>query len=135
MSAVRPVTGLIASIGICFAFAGLGSVLTATSVDSWYASLKKPAWIPPTWIFAPVWSALYLTMAVAAWLVWCRAGFAQARPALIIFGVQLLLNVGWSAISSAFECPEARWSRWFCSGRRLQQRRGSFESTRQRPPG
>ena len=62
----------------------------------WYAQLKKPSWNPPSWIFAPVWTALYTMMAVAAWLVWRRGGFAARRAALGLFLLQLLCNGLWS---------------------------------------
>jgi tryptophan-rich sensory protein len=62
----------------------------------WYASLAKPAWTPPSAIFGPVWTTLYVLMAVAAWLVWKRAGFSGAGQALGLFIFQLILNVLWS---------------------------------------
>ncbi len=94
----RDVIGLAVAILICFGAAGLGSRFTTPSIAGWYATLLKPAWTPPSWIFGPVWSLLYLSMAVAAWLVWRKAGMAGARGALALFAVQLLLNVAWSAI-------------------------------------
>ena len=54
-----------------------------------------PAWTPPDWVFAPVWTILYATMAVAAWLVWRQGGFAVAHGPLALFLVQLALNVFW----------------------------------------
>lgn len=73
-------------------------MLTTPSIGGWYATLAKPAWTPPNWVFGPVWSLLYLAMAVAAWLVWRQVGFPRAASALNLFGVQLVLNVCWSAI-------------------------------------
>lgn len=63
---------------------------------AWYASLVKPAWTPPDAVFAPVWTALYVAMGVAAWLVWRRAGFGGAGAALGLFLAQLVLNALWS---------------------------------------
>lgn len=65
----------------------------------WYAALEKPEWTPPNAVFPPVWTALYLMMAVAAWLVWRRGGFAAARAALVLYLVQLGLNAAWSYLS------------------------------------
>lgn len=63
----------------------------------WYQALNKPAWTPPGWIFPPVWTALYLMMGIAAWLIW-RNRSAASKSALIIFVIQLLLNAAWSWI-------------------------------------
>lgn len=65
---------------------------------AWYASLTKPAWCPPNWLFAPAWAVLYVLIAIAGWLVWREAGFAGAAAALAIYAVQLVLNAAWSAI-------------------------------------
>jgi tryptophan-rich sensory protein len=63
---------------------------------AWYAALEKPAWTPPDWLFAPVWTALYVAIAVAGWLVW-RGGASPRRSAALGFWVaQLLLNALWS---------------------------------------
>ena len=62
----------------------------------WYAGLDKPSWNPPSSVFAPVWSTLYVLMGIAAWLVWRKAGFAGARVALGLFALQLVLNGLWS---------------------------------------
>jgi translocator protein len=62
---------------------------------AWYASLAKPEWNPPSWIFGPVWSVLYLSMAVAAWLVWRKGGQGHA---LRLYIVQLALNAAWTPV-------------------------------------
>ena len=62
----------------------------------WYASLVKPAWNPPSAVFAPVWTALYIMMGIGAWLIWREKGFSGAKTALILFFVQLILNALWS---------------------------------------
>ncbi len=98
MTPLRQTIGLAVSMAVCFGAAGIGSMLTTPSIGGWYATLAKPAWSPPNWVFGPVWSLLYLAMAVAAWLVWRRVGFPHAASALNLFGVQLVLNVCWSAI-------------------------------------
>jgi translocator protein len=89
---------------ICFAAAGVGSLATSTSVGSWYQTLRRPSWNPPDWIFGPVWSSLYLSMAVAAWLVW-RRGSVGTKYALLLFFVQLGLNVLWSVIFFGLRLP------------------------------
>ena len=62
---------------------------------AWYASLNKPAWNPPAWVFGPAWTLLYTLMAVAAWLVWKQDGWR--RPLLLYF-IQLVLNAAWTPI-------------------------------------
>ena len=64
----------------------------------WYASLAKPRWNPPSWYFAPVWSALYVMMAVAAWMVWQRGGWSAQRRPLALFLGQLALNALWTPL-------------------------------------
>jgi len=98
MTLLQQAIGLVVSMAVCFGAAGIGSMLTTPSLGGWYATLARPAWSPPNWLFGPVWSLLYLAMAVAAWLVWRRVGFPHAASALNLFGVQLVLNVCWSAI-------------------------------------
>ena len=92
-------------IAICFAVAGAGSGFTSIAVIEWYPTLRKPSWNPPAWIFGPVWSVLYLMMAVAAWLVWRRGG-ARAG-ALGLFAAQLVLNGLWSALFFGLRNPLA----------------------------
>jgi len=61
----------------------------------WYAALAKPAWTPPGWLFAPVWTVLYVMIAVAGWLAWQRSGFGQP---ITLWVAQLVLNAGWTWI-------------------------------------
>ena len=73
--------------------------LAAPGGDSpWYASLDKPSWTPPGWLFAPVWTMLYTAMGVAAWLVWREGGWRQQRLPLAVFLAQLALNFAWSPL-------------------------------------
>lgn len=76
---------------------------TAAFVDSggpWYESLTRPAWTPPSWVFGPVWTLLYLLMGIAAWRVWAKHGFGERRTrrALVLFLAHLLLNAAWTWI-------------------------------------
>lgn len=66
--------------------------------DGWYAALAKPSWNPPGWLFGPVWTTLYLLMAIAAWLIWCRGGFRGQARALSLFVAQLVVNAAWSPL-------------------------------------
>ncbi len=89
---------LVPFVVVCFAAAGIGSLFTATSVKTWYAQLSRPGWTPPNWIFGPVWTTLYLLMAISAWLVWRSTTWSSARFALILFAIQLVLNSLWSVV-------------------------------------
>lgn len=90
------IIGLIGFLLLCLLVGGIGGAITATSVDSWYQTLQKPAFNPPDWLFAPVWTSLYVMMAVAAWRVWRRVGFSAGWKALTVFFLQLGLNLLWS---------------------------------------
>jgi translocator protein len=87
--------GFLLAVAVVAIVAG---VVTAGSANDWYHALAKPSFNPPDRIFRPVWTALYLMMAVAAWRVWCRANRSVARPALIAWWAQLALNLGWSLL-------------------------------------
>lgn len=96
---------LLAFVAVCFAAAGLGSLFTTPQVapGGWYDSLDKPFFTPPGWLFGPVWTVLYLAMAVSGWLVWRRQGFSGA--AMSLFFVQLALNLGWSIVFFGLRAP------------------------------
>jgi tryptophan-rich sensory protein len=88
---------LVLFVAACLAVGMLGGWITAGSVGTWYPTLNKPSWTPPPWIFAPVWTLLYLMMGVAGWLVWRRGtSHPLVKPALLLFSGQLLLNLAWS---------------------------------------
>jgi tryptophan-rich sensory protein len=91
----RDILGLVAFLAICLMVSGLGGAVTATSVGTWYQALEKPVFNPPDWVFAPVWTTLYVLIAIAGWRVW-RARAAAGRRALMVFAVQLALNLAWS---------------------------------------
>ncbi len=97
MTTTREVVGLVVSVAICLGCAGIGSLLTLPSISTWYKTIRKPRWNPPNWLFGPVWTLLYLCMAVAAWLVWRQSESRSVGLALTLFGIQLALNLAWSA--------------------------------------
>ncbi len=96
---------LLVLLAACIAAAALGSWFNLGPIEDWYPSLRKPTWTPPNWIFAPVWTTLYLLMALAAWLVWLRAGWPACRTALALFAVQLGLNAAWSGLFFSLHSP------------------------------
>jgi translocator protein len=98
----RPWLGLAGWLIACFGAASLGVLF---GPGEWYASLRKPSWNPPNWIFAPVWSLLYVMMAFAAWLVWRRGGFAKQIRPLTLFLIQLILNALWTSLFFGLHSP------------------------------
>lgn len=92
---------------LTFSVSGIGGLFTSRSVGTWYQTLRKPSWSPPDWVFSPVWITLYAMMAVAAWLVWRKGGFARFSPALVFFSLQLLLNALWSFLFFGLRSPGA----------------------------
>ena len=85
-------------LGLCLLVGLSDSAITQTSVHGWFLALRHPAGTPPNWVFPVAWSASYTLMAVAAWLVWRRAGIARRRhyQALRLWGWQLLANALWT---------------------------------------
>jgi tryptophan-rich sensory protein len=90
-------------LAVCFAAASTGAFFRP---GLWYEQLDKPAWRPPNWLFAPAWSVFYVTIAVAGWLVWRRAGFAGAAFPLAVYAVHLLINMSWSALFFGLRRPD-----------------------------
>jgi benzodiazapine receptor len=78
---------LIVCIAVCLGAAGLGSLLTTPALRPWYAGLSKPRWTAPNWLFGPVWTILFIAMAIAAWLVWRKAGLTAAPVQLFLLQV------------------------------------------------
>ena len=107
MKSWNPILMLALFIAVTFVAAGLGAFFTGTSVSSWYPTLHKPSWNPPAWIFGPVWTVLYLMMAIAAWLVWRKQGFDGASGTLGLFALQLALNALWSPLFFGLRNPLA----------------------------
>jgi tryptophan-rich sensory protein len=90
-------TKLALSIIICLAVGGLGSFFTASSVGSWYQTLQKPPLNPPSWVFGPVWTTLYVLMGIALYLIWKQSPLDEkGRRAFAWFFIQLALNFLWS---------------------------------------
>ena len=101
----RDLTALAACLVLCFAVAGLGGFWTSMGLGPWYGGLRKPPWTPPDRVFGPVWTVLYASMAVAAWLVWRRRGTHRVALPLGLFGLQLALNLAWSGLFFALRRP------------------------------
>lgn len=97
---------IVIAVTICMLIGFLASFATQSSVDTWYATLNKPSFNPPNWLFAPVWTLLYILMGVAAGLVWAKGFYhVWVKTALYYFGFQLLFNALWSIVFFGFQEP------------------------------
>ena len=96
----------IIAVAICLLIGFLSSFATQSSVDTWYAGLNKPFFNPPNWLFAPVWTVLYILMGIAAGMVWNKGFYHKwEKTALYHFVFQLLLNALWSIVFFGFRSP------------------------------
>jgi tryptophan-rich sensory protein len=93
---LRSALVLLAFIGIAALVAAFGSLVSASAIDGWYADTAKPMWNPPNAVFGPVWAVLYVTMSVAAWLVWRSVDSDARSRALRMYVAQLALNAVWT---------------------------------------
>lgn len=97
---------LLISILFCLAVGAVGAISTQSSVDGWYTIINKPSFNPPNWIFAPVWTVLYILMGIAAGLVWHKGFYHKwVQTALYHFGFQLILNAAWSILFFGMQQP------------------------------
>jgi tryptophan-rich sensory protein len=99
---------LIVAVLVCQAAGFIGSIFTRPAISTWYAELQKPRFTPPDYVFGPVWLSLYISMGIAAFLVWRRGFHHQVvKVALAVFGVQLVLNALWSFLFFGLRSPLA----------------------------
>jgi tryptophan-rich sensory protein len=94
---------LLCFIAVCFLVASAGALFQP---GDWYERLAKPSWRPPNQLFAPVWTMLYLAIAVSGWLVWSKVGFAGATLPFAIYALQLALNATWTPIFFGLHRPD-----------------------------
>jgi len=97
-TSVRDWVVLAGFVLLVFAISGAGAIIVADAPGTWYAGLAKPTFTPPGWLFGPVWTILYISMAVAAWLVWMRRSTKPVTRPLVVFGIQLFLNAIWTPL-------------------------------------
>ena len=94
------------AVAIPLAVGGLSGLVTAQGVQEWYPTLVKPSFNPPSWVFGPVWTLLYLMMGIAAFLVWQKGWESEAvKTALAFFAIQLILNGLWSILFFGMRAP------------------------------
>jgi len=103
---IKAAVKIAAAVGLCLGAGAVGGWFTSPAIPTWYASLAKPSFTPPSWVFGPAWTTLYILMGVATGLVWTRGWSAPGvRAALGVFLGQLALNVFWSAVFFGWRSP------------------------------
>ncbi len=93
---MNSVLKLIISLALPLTVGAVAGIFTARAIPTWYATLNQPSFNPPNWLFGPVWTLLYLLMGISLYWIWSMAPGKERNLALMAFGVQLLLNFGWS---------------------------------------
>lgn len=98
----RQIGALLFWLAVSFCAAAAGGIASANA-GTFYAQLSLPPWAPPAWLFAPVWTLLYLMMGVAAWLVWRERAVRPVKAALSLFVIQLIANGLWTWLFFAWQ--------------------------------
>ena len=96
---------LLASVALPLLLGSIAGIFTARAIPEWYETLNKPFFNPPNWVFAPVWTALYIAMGISVFLIWKLEAGKERNQAIGIFLLQLLLNFGWSFCFFYFKMP------------------------------
>lgn len=97
---------LFLSVAVCLGAGFVGSFFTSPSITTWYSQINKPSFNPPNWVFAPVWTTLFIMMGVSLYLVWSKGlKKKENKEAVIIFFLQLAANVLWSIIFFGLQSP------------------------------
>ena len=96
---------LIGFIVVCELSGVLGAFFTTEVIPNWYAALTKPAFVPPNWLFGPVWTTLYIIMGISGFLIWQKKENPARITALKIFSIQLIANTLWSIIFFGLHQP------------------------------
>lgn len=104
---MNKITKILTVVVTCLAVGYFSGIVTRSAIVDWYPTLIKPSFNPPNWVFAPVWTLLYIMMGVAAGLVWNRIDFEKeiVKKALIVFAIQLGLNALWSYLFFGLHNP------------------------------
>lgn len=102
----KDIAKLVSAVFVCELMGTIGSAFTFPSLGGWYAALNKPSFSPPNWLFGPVWTALYLLMGIALYLVIAKGiKKRKARTAVLFFSIQLALNLMWSILFFGLRSP------------------------------
>ncbi|MFH0869326.1 MAG: TspO/MBR family protein [archaeon] len=103
----KKILKVLSAIGFCQIAGIVGAFFTTPAITTWYASLAKPSFAPPNWLFGPVWITLYTLMGISLYLVWEAKDSREKKTAIGVFGAQLFLNALWSFLFFGLELPAA----------------------------
>lgn len=108
----RTVIRFFVCCAVCLAVGATGSIITSPAeASAWYEGLRKPVFTPPSWVFGPVWTGLYILMGVAVFWVWQKGlAAAEVKIAIVVFAVQLILNALWSPLFFGLKNPHAAFA-------------------------
>ncbi len=101
----KPWISLSLFVLLCLFLGFVGSIWTRETVSSWYPALIKPSWTPPNWVFGPVWTLLYLMIAVSGWLIYQAENSRNRSIALGFYSIQLFLNFIWPLLFFSLQNP------------------------------
>lgn len=96
---------LLIFIIICQLAGVIGSIFTTSQISGWYANLQKPSFIPPNWLFGPVWTILFTLMGISLYWIWGKRLERNFRRAILFFGIQLVLNILWNFFFFGLQNP------------------------------
>lgn len=103
---MKKILKIILPVLICLGAGWVGSLFTSPSIANWYADLHKPSFNPPNWVFAPVWTLLFILMGLSFYFVWQKsAGIMKIKKQVFWFIIQLILNIGWSFLFFGMHRP------------------------------
>lgn len=104
MTKPKQILKFVVALAVCFGVSGFGAIFTTQeSITNWYAQLQKPVFTPPDWVFGPVWTILYLLMAISVFLVWNKGlNYPKVKKAIGLFLIQLALNGIWTPLFFGF---------------------------------
>lgn len=98
MTTPQKIGAFLLSLIIPLAVGGISGFFTVSAIPGWYQTIQKPSWNPPSWVFGPVWTTLYVLMGIAMYLIWTQPRTEQRQRALYLNAAQLILNFFWSLI-------------------------------------
>jgi len=103
---LKKIPKILIAVLVCLGIGFFSSFATQSSIDTWFQTLNKPSFNPPDWIFAPVWTFLYILMGIAAGIVWSKGFYHRwVKTAMYHFIFQLLFNGLWSIVFFGFRSP------------------------------